>query len=1063
METRQIAWRKIVVVFCVLFTIVGLVSGASAQVTTATISGIVKDTSDAVVPGATITITNTGTGISRVVSTDGQGRYYAPDLSIGSYELKASFPGFKEYVRSGITLTVGQSAAINVVMQVGTVTEQVTVNADAPLVDTKSSHVEGLVSSTQIRELPLNGRSFDQLALLQVGVKPFRQVLALANTSYATRISVSGARVDANNLIMDGIEINDWQRSGGGSASGMFLGVDAIQEFKVLTHNYSAEFGRSAGAIFNIITRSGTNSIHGSAFEFLRNDNFDARNFFDKDEKSTLARNQFGAYLGGPIIRDKAFFTAAYEGFRQRRGNPFINFVLSEQARLGIVPGNIITVSSRVKPYLRPEVMPLPNAGLLTGGLTGQYAFQFKTRATENYGMGRVDYRIDDNDSIFVRYTESRSNSHIPDSSGASPFFAIEVNYAAKSGVVNYMHIFGPTMVNTLVVGFKRSLPNGDWSQDPKFPADASFIPGKTFGKMTFNTANAFGISGPSAALTAFGQPGQTPGHWWQTGYQVGDHIVYTRGAHTIKAGGEYELLRDWLDNGTVMGGSYTFNGIANFLAAIPASFSAPLPWQDGSHDNFQNLGAVYLVDEIRVNPRVTVNLGLREEFITSPKDRRPGYTAALVNPLTDNEATLTPVFFELPLKNVSPRVGVAWDVFGDGKTSLRAGVGRYYNLIIGRDYGVGLQVAPAYRGTVSVQPPARVPQFPDEFLFQQAAGFPLYSSRVGGRSMLYYGYKTPAMIHYSVELQRELFSTGTLKVGYVGSRGTHLLTQYDSNTKIPTKLSDGRLLFSSGGQLENPKLNAIQARGTDGQSWYSGLQTEYRMRPTRGLELQLNYTWSSTMDNLSGNAPADTTGAPFLFMNTYDRNADYSLSALHTRHSMSLNYLYQIPSAPAEGVKRYIFNNWSVGGIASRSTGNPFTAIVGFCRSNVVPNCGADRPDLAPGASSNPVLGGPDKYFDRTAFRLPQLGTFGNLGRNTLTGPGFTSFDFSIYKIFPIAEAKTLQFRAEFFNIFNHANFDIPALAIFGSTGAYSENAGKITKTVTLGREIQFGLKFEF
>ena len=313
MKPNQIYLRRTLLLgLCSL--VICWIQTAPAQVTTATMFGIVKDTSDAVLPGVAITVRNVETGVSRPAVADDRGRYRVPDLPIGSYEVRASLSGFKEFVQRGITLFVGQEAVINIVMQVGEVTEQVTVIGEAPLVETSNAQVAGLVNSTQVRELPLNGRSFDQLALIQAGVQAFNQASKGGNTAFSTKISVSGARIDANNLPMDGIEINDWQRSGGGSAAGLYLGVDAVQEFQVLTHNYSAEFGRSAGGVFNIVTRSGSNSLHGSVYEFLRNDNLDARAFFDR-EKSTIARNQFGAYVGGPILRDRAFFAANYEGF----------------------------------------------------------------------------------------------------------------------------------------------------------------------------------------------------------------------------------------------------------------------------------------------------------------------------------------------------------------------------------------------------------------------------------------------------------------------------------------------------------------------------------------------------------------------------------------------------------------------------------------------------------------------------------------------------------------------------------------------------------------------------
>ena len=281
---------------------------------------------------------------------------------------------------------------------------------------------------------------------------------------------------------------------------------------------------------------------------------------------------------------------------------------------------------------------------------------------------------------------------------------------------------------------------------------------------------------------------------------------------------------------------------------------------------------------------------------------------------------------------------------------------------------------------------------------------------------------------------------------------------------RIPTLLPDGQLFYAANAPLQNPNLFALEWHGTEAQSWYNSLQTDFRLRPTRGLELQVNYVWSRNIDNGSANTGgADAAGEATVFQNPRDHNADKSLSALDARHRFTLNYLYEFPAASLQGVAGQVVNGWSLGGILTLGTGNPLTVQAGFCRSNVVPNCAADRPNLAPGANNNPVLGGPDRYFDRNSFVLQPSGFLGNLGRNTLVGPGLASFDFSIYKRFNITENKRLQFRVELFNLFNRANFGFPGNVVFTPSGAFAGNAGVITRTVTTGREVQFGLRFSF
>ena len=742
--------------------------------------------------------------------------------------------------------------------------------------------------------------------------------------------------------------------------------------------------------------------------------------------------------------------------------------MLSEPARQGVVPTGTIPVSPLVVPYLQPNVMPLPNAGTLVGGLTGRYVFQFKQPPQEDYGMGRVDYTLSEKDSLFVRYTNDRSTSTAPDSQGTSPFFYQLNDFRVQHGVVGYTRIVNASTVNDLRLGTKRSLPGAFPGVDPQFPQQSlTFIPGRTFGRIEFTTVAAVGLAS-AAAISAFGQAATTPGSWFQTGYQVSDHLGYTRGSHTFKVGAQYELLRDNVyqvssNFGGATGGTFRFNGAEGFLAGTPVFFTAPLPTQDIGRDIIQHVAGFYAIDDVRLTPRLTLNLGLRHELITSPRDRRPGHTAALVNPLQDPETTLTPNYFPLPLNNFAPRVGFAWDIAGDGKTSLRSGFGMYYNLLTGRDFELQVQFPPVLRGVVTVQPPVRTPVFPNEYAIQQALGFPVATSRPSGRTQAYSGMNTPTVLQYSVEIQRQLSSSAMLRVGYIGSRGYHLISTYHLNTRVPTILPDGQIFFAANAPLQNPNLFSLEWHGTEAQSWYNSLQTDFRLKPTRGLELQTNYVWSRNIDNGSGNAPADQLGTPQIFQNPFDHNADKSLSALDARHHFALNYLYEFPAASLRGVAGHVVNGWSLGGILTLATGNPFTAVAGFCRSNVVPNCSVDRPNLAPGANHNPVLGGPDRYFDPTAFVLQPSGFLGNLGRNTLIGPGLASFDFSLYKRFHITENKKLQFRTELFNLFNRPNFGLPGSNIFTPTGAYAGNAGVITRTVTTGREVQFGLRFSF
>ena len=773
--------------------------------------------------------------------------------------------------------------------------------------------------------------------------------------------------------------------------------------------------------------------------------------------------------MSGPVIKNKLFFAANYESFRERRGSPFTNFVLTADARRGVLPTGNITVDSAVVPYLASNVMPLPNAGILPGGITGKYVFQFKKPTNEDFGMGRLDYRLSDNDSLFLRYTIDKSNSRDPDQTGATPFFSAGEEFSQQNGVVQYTRIFTPTLLNVIRVGVKRSTPTTLATSDPTFPGDRlTFVPGKPFGKITFSTStNTFG-AGASTALTPFGQAALTPGHWFETAPQIGNQLVYTRGAHSIKLGLDYELIRDWIDNGLVTGGTYTFTSIPGFLTAQPTIFTAPFPNRDNSNDFVQHFFDWYVMDDVRATSRLTLNLGFRHEFVTSPYDRRPGHTVSFVNPTIDRDVSATPVFFHIPTNNFAPRIGLAWDATGNGKTSVRAGFGMFYNQWLGRDYGIFVQGAPDYRQTLTVQTPAQQVRFPNEFALDQALGFPGSTIRPGGSGqqgafIQYNGMKVPTSLQYSLEVERQLFSTSIFKMSYVGSRGYHLLSNTVANPRTPSFLPDGTMFFPTSNPLVNPNIIQITERGSGASSEYNSLQVEFRMRPTHGLELQTNYVYSKSMDNLSSNAGADSRGAPTLFENPYNARPDWGPSDFDARHLFSLNSLYEIPAfGGTSSPSRYLLNGWSVGTILSLSTGNPFTPLVGFCRSNITLSCGADRPNLVAGAKPR-VIGDPNLYFDPAAFSLPAVGFFGNAGRNIITGPGFVNLDFSTYKVFRIAENKTLQFRTEAFNILNRTNFGLPGTNLFQSDGSRLSNTGVIVQTVTHSREIQFGLKFNF
>ncbi|OFW35510.1 MAG: hypothetical protein A3J28_07500 [Acidobacteria bacterium RIFCSPLOWO2_12_FULL_60_22] len=1050
-----------------LILAVWLVPTSAFAQTAATITGTVADSTGAVVPGAQVIITNAGTGQSRTLQTNNVGRYYAPALNPGSYQVEASSAGFQAVVHSGITLTVGAEAVINFTLNPGQVAEKVEVVGEAPLVQTTSASVAELVGEQKIRALPLNGRSFDQLILLQPGINVAAGAGSSPNQGRGIKFSANGARLTSNYFMLDGTDINDSQNFTPGGAGGQQFGVESILEFQVLTHNQGAQYGRSMGAVINAVTRSGTNTFHGSLYEFLRNSKLDAKNFFDRPTEPIppFKRNQFGATAGGPIVRDRLFLFGNYEGFRERLGVSKNALVPDQDARRGILPGRPpISVNPAVVPYL--ALYPLPN-GPSTGGGIGRYLFSQSQPTRVDYGTARVDWNPRETDSFFGRYTmDDSSKLRREDPNHVLGLFAEDEKHRNQFATAQWTHTLSPRVLNIVRFGFNRSVTLVDLAKLGNVPDSLSFIPGRPIGRM--------GVSGMSACCATINDPR----YFRMNNFQPSDDLSINIGRHAVKTGFLVERFQWNTENWNRFQGDYNFDSLESFLLGRVLSVDFPLPGSEPNRGIRATLFGTYIQDDFQVTSRLTLNLGLRYEITTVPIEVN-GKMSFLDNPLDTTLDKKQP--FEGNHRNFAPRFGFAWDVRGNGKTSVRGGWGMYYDQILMNQFLNLFDRTPPYWQTARLGAGA---PFPNPLTA------PNLRAQVSAQTAVRDDYQTPYMYQYNLTVQREILPSFVASVGYVGSIGKHLIQRFDGNTPVPIRQAGGTLFIPAGAPRRNPVWPGMQTRRLAGFSTYNGLQVSVSRRFSQGFQLQGVYTYARSIDTSSGlfseEAQNAATGAqiPDQLFN------EKALSNFDIRHSAILNFNYELPFGKSlSGVARQVFEGWELGGITTLSGGIPLTVENSGNRSRHLASGAdfADRPNLAPGASNNPTsgvttgcafdttsiaagrkLGTPDLWFDPCAFVPQPLGTFGNLGRNTVIGPGIATVDFLVNKHFRIKEGRELSFRAEFFNVFNRPNLAPPLLAtrrIFNNAavGRLVGSAGAIQQTNTTSRQIQFGLKYVF
>jgi hypothetical protein len=985
---------------------------AVAQLPTATILGTAKDASGGVLPNTTVTITNVDTGLKRTVTTGDDGFYRAPELPVGHYEVRGEHAGFKTDTRKGITLEVTQQAVINLEFEVGSEAVQVIVTSEAPLINTQDATLGGTVNETKMTELPLNGRNYIDLALYQPGVNQDKNQSNQAGTSF----SVNGAPPRSNNFTLDGAILqNSLGRSPVAGNSGDALGLDGVKEFKIVAGTFQAEYGLAMGSQLVAVSKGGTNRFHGDAFEYLRNNAFDANDFFSNQNGVPIAplrKNQFGGAFGGPIKKDKTFFYAVYEGIRQTKGipindiipsagchpqpsditpaNPFGAHAVITAANCPDLVGNTDAAGNNIdktgsvilSPYTAAllALVPLPTVPGIVNPADGSLS----ARATqagndhdslgENYGQIRFDQNISSADSFFGRYTID--NAFQNQTQGDYSYFRYVVPARNQWITLAENHIFSPTVINTARFSFSRTfrttnlanvgLPNGGLGP--------TIVPG-------FSTGIVDMDGGGSNGYAEFGSVNAAPKTFnMQNIYTLSDDVNWSRGKHSFKFGVLLNRFNEGSQATNSFNGQLQFNQLADFLQSIPAVVEFAPTFADENRYFIYNTYGLYGQDDWRVTQRLTVNLGLRYEFMNTPHELR-GHQSRMLNDYTD-PFTLGPVIKNNTLRDFSPRVGLAYDLFGNGKTAIRGGAGIYYDMgNIGTALGQTANGSLPYAGLVDILPPqCSSNAFPCTTLDWQmvlntppADGFPIpipdairshYTPDIKGvftPTFVDYNFKSPYMIQYNASVQQQLPWNMALGVAYVGNHGIHLPDVRDGNPILPTSLGpcgdpasncvNGKVAFwdnscatplpancSSPYQNVNPNFGSNINVATSASSRYNALQVVLEKRTSHGLEFQGAYTRSRLTDETQGQSNIQDCIVSGGLLGVYPLNpiVDKGPACFNIKNNWEINTLYHLPNLMKDnGFLSKVVNGWFMSSIVSIQSGQPFTPLVSGNRSN--------------------------------------------------------------------------------------------------------------------------------
>jgi hypothetical protein len=1068
----------------VLFTLLAAAPFLHAQLVGGTIAGDVVDPNGAPVDQANVLIHNEETGTERNLLTANGGAFSAPSIPVGLYTVSVTRDGFGPLKRTGISLAVGQSINLHLTLALGSVAQEVTV-ADVPTsVDASTLQSQGLVNETQVKELPLNGRSFDQLLQLNPAAVSYTTQrsggVGTSNSSVGNMFSISGRRPQDNLFLLNGIEYTGASLINvtPGGTSGQLLGVEAVREFNAVSDTYGANYGKRTGAQISIITASGSNQLHGSVYEFIRNSALDARNYFDPAKIAPFQRNDFGVALGGPIRHDKLFAFANYEGYRQHLGLSDVAFVPDNEARQGYLPNKsgtevYVGVNSAVQPLL--SLWPAQNGPeLLSNGLPSGIAEALSNppqHVREDFGTTRIDDNLTQNDLLFAVYTVDDSDATTP---SANPYASIYERLREQVVSAQEQHVFSPNLLNTFRFGYSRA--NFFF---------ASIVAGDAPSWVASGPVGAIVISGSTASngasqITLAGANTGSNNSTARNLFTADDHIYWTRGKHQVEAGLWVQRLQsnDFLAQNQY--GQASFSTLANFLAGTVSKYTiVPSPTELGWRSLFS---AGFIEDAWKVTPRLEVRAGLRIESTNGWNEAHGhasnyDFTDGVINStptvgssaLSDNRAKFLP----------EPRVGFAWDVFGNSKSALKGSFGVHRALLDTLDYRLD-QTAP-FNTTLSYS----------KTTVSSLAALST-ASATGGKispSNVQRNIQTPTVLAWTLKFEQEIAPRTTLTLGYVGSHSYHQILSEDQNTPVAVicpnapgcateNLPAGSVFYPTT-TLANPTLANSTSWVSEGISNYNALEVDVRHQLSRGFQLRGVYTWSRNLDDGSAWNTSVSSNTPAFVSYPGNPKLDYGLAATNISHAAAINGTWELPVgsghfllANASQLTQEIAGGWSLSGIATLQGGFPFSPQLGYNPTGNGDSRNPARPQLNPNFQGSLYPKTVAEWFNPNAYLAPAPGTFGNAGRDSLTGPGLTDVDLSLIKNTTLRERLHTQFRVEYFNVLNHTNFTTPNAVVF-STGptpttataapVLSPTAGVLTATATTSRQLQFALKLLF
>ena len=1057
------------------------------------IEGLVRDTSASPV-AARVGAKNLDTGLIKEVTAEANGFFRVPLLPVGRYSVTVDAPHFATLIRQPITVNVSQTVRVELKLALATVKETLTVTSDAPLVDSSTNTLGAVVTGREIVDLPLNGRNFTQLGLLQSGAAPLTAGLITAGgpLRQGQTYSVNGARPEQNNYLIDGAQ--NLNRMDSGYA--LKIPVDAISEFRILTQTAPAEYGGTAGATTTVITRSGANNFHGNLYEFIRNNNLDTRNFFSKDVEP-LHQNQFGGTFGGPIRRDRLFFFAYYEGYRNSQGQTTSSIVPSAQQRTGDFSGlgnpllNFATggthfPGNKIPPeFLNPVALnvmnlyPLPNAG--------PNVYRTTVVGTNDYDQAgmRLDYNLSAKDQLFARYSFSGGHDLNPVSVRGTtiPGFPTRDNLKTHSAELSSTHTFSPSLTNSARFTFLRFPFDFDLRLNQTPPSALGF---------EYASSNAAGQGPPFFNVVGYSPVGGAitgPRNSAQNTYEVQENLSWIKGAHSLGFG--VEFLRTQLDMFQAIAPNAFFvfastfptnDAVANLLLGAPVTFYQGLGDFNRGLRNW-NLG-LYAQDEWRINSRFTLNYGLRYERInpiTEVGNRLNAFVPGVQSKVFP-EAPTGLLFPGDPGISAGiapgdnafmPRIGIAWDPAGDGKWAIRAGYGIFYDQfqngagtasqvpISSLPYaqfvqfsGAGLNFANPFKGHQYPEPNTFVP--PSTVFALDPTARPPYAQ------------------NWNFDVQRSLFDHYLVEVRYVGAKGTHLPRNIEANPAVygpgaTAQNADRRRVYAGCPPSGGPCTFSTIAELADiTNSTYEAAQASISRRFASGLGFNVSYWLSKSLDyhssmNLGGASSQPLAGENDLAQNPFNLDAEHGPSLFDAHHRFVASGSYEIQFAGGPALVRKMFAGWQINVIASHNSSPPFTVYDSTnvsLQANSPPISGypASRPDLVGDPNSGPHT--VEQWINSAAFLrlnpITQAGQFGNAGRNIARGPAFTDVDASLMRDFVLTERMRLEFRAESFNVANHPNFGLPVADL------NSPSFGQIL-TANSPRLMQFALKLAF